>query len=68
MNFIKTWGHEIVLAIAAIWWAIGTQGQDGLVNLATNIVAKHHWSTIVPLLISFLVARYRTPPEATAAK
>lgn len=68
MSFVKTWWHEITIAAAAIWWAIGTQGQDGLANLVTNIVAKHHWSTIIPLLISFLVARYRTPPDSQPTK
>lgn len=60
------YGHEAVLVLLAIWAAIGTAGQNGLLNLLTNQVALHpHWSILLALA-NVLIASLRLPPSQRA--
>lgn len=67
MNFVKTFWHEITLAAVAVWGAIGTDGQSGLLNLAATEI--HHWPKLVSTVAvsSVILARLRTSPMVPPA-
>lgn len=62
MKFTKTFWHEIALAAVAVWGAIGTDGQAGLLNLAATEI--HHWPKLVGAVAvgSVVLARLRQSP------
>lgn len=67
MNFIKQWGHEIAIVGVAIWAAIGTDGQQGLINLAYNWTSHHAKLAAGIAAASVVVARFRPSPAAPPA-
>jgi hypothetical protein len=65
MKTVTTWWAEIALAAGAIWTALGTSGQNGLINLAATEAHKLPWAAAGIAVVSVVVARLRSAPAPT---
>lgn len=59
---VFTWWHEIIVVALTIWTAIGTQGQNNLIDLASNFVHNHTGLTSILIVASIIAARLKQPP------
>lgn len=67
MNFLKTWAHEIVIGAGGLWIALGTEGQNGLLNFARNAIIHSHWGPWFAAIVatgSIIIARLRQVPAS----
>jgi len=65
-TFLIKYGHEAAMVLLAIWAAIGTSGQTGLINLLTTEIAKHPGWSMLGVLINVWIASRRVPPSQRA--
>lgn len=63
MSFVTKWGHEIGIGLLAVWAAIGTAGQTGLLNLAATTISHHTTSAAILTVASIIIARLRPAPS-----